>query len=157
MARVIDHPFHEGPLVDIVKSTVVTHRVGELIIDPKSEAWSKAFLIGELGNQLDLFNGTYYLAENAFMAMASKYGLTHIKTIRILVRWAGFITEIGESELSEKLGSDVLSALPAVFPDEEQRTTKTALAMAYYRDGKLDEAGDMLLDVEESNVSILRR
>ncbi|KAI0852479.1 FabD/lysophospholipase-like protein [Daldinia vernicosa] len=47
MGVLVGHPFHEKPLVDIIKGMVATHQIGELMIDPKPEARSKAFVCSQ--------------------------------------------------------------------------------------------------------------
>ncbi|KAI1660184.1 FabD/lysophospholipase-like protein [Daldinia decipiens] len=47
MGILVGHPFHEKPLVDIIKGMVATHQIGELMIDPKPEARSKAFVCSQ--------------------------------------------------------------------------------------------------------------
>lgn len=47
MGVLVGHPFREKPLVDIIKGMVATHQIGELMIDPKPEARSKAFVCSQ--------------------------------------------------------------------------------------------------------------
>ncbi|KAI1802241.1 FabD/lysophospholipase-like protein [Daldinia bambusicola] len=47
MAYLAGHPFNELPLEKIIKDMVATRQIGELMIDPKPEARSKAFVCSQ--------------------------------------------------------------------------------------------------------------
>ncbi|OTB15577.1 hypothetical protein K445DRAFT_366768 [Daldinia sp. EC12] len=51
LSKIVGHPFHERPLEKIIKDMVSARQIGELMMDPRPEARSKAFVCSQLAHK----------------------------------------------------------------------------------------------------------
>ncbi|KAI1142817.1 FabD/lysophospholipase-like protein [Hypoxylon sp. FL0543] len=97
--------------------------------------------------------GTIDFALSIFRVRECMYGLTHISTVRSLLRVCMMSLEYDNSDgaLEKTLRSYLDEVFPELCPGEDQSPTETALSVLLYHSGRLDEARDIMTDVVQKS------
>ncbi|KAI0842839.1 FabD/lysophospholipase-like protein [Hypoxylon sp. FL0890] len=109
----------------------------------------------EVARRLGFLEGCVENGKNILKARVEIYGDDHLYTVRALIQLLSLLTEMGRFEEAEAGLRLCLETLAMRYPDEEQLTAQTALAIVSYHGERLEEARDLLIDVVSGTTKLL--